>query len=358
MSSDEINSIMVDNYLLQVYKAYGHNEQSVNALKEIAISLNDIYRYFEPGFFKGNVYVVKHFSDALVLDEQRGTPIYHDKNILQNKNAGTLIIQIFGDGKLMLWENEDVTPLLKKSDSLVYHYCDNKELLYANQSEFDITKYPFGSRYATQFIDLVEALNTYALKKIYYSSCPHFSQSWHNEKRIFFKGEGSGSDSPEKYMQQSLHQFLETYFSRGNTIEAIREYNVGGGKPKPVDIRIHWRVANRIALIEIKFLGVVRGNTGAITTRYDNPRVNTGITQLKGYYDKAVADLPTTIIKSFLIVIDGRRNNLLESTTDVTNTDGMHYKDTPLIIDDDKKFHESNPAFEKPIKMFATPVCI
>lgn len=357
MSKTEAEKIIQGNYILKIYQAYGHDEQSSKAGAAIAVSLNDIYRYFEPSFFDGHFYVVKHFKDDLVFDEKKGIPIYFDKNILINRTDGILIIQIFENGKLILWENEDIKVLSNRKDVLTYHFHGNKEEFFAYDKVIDVTSFPFGSMYAPQFHDLVKALNTYSINKVYHSSCPHFSKSWADGNRLFFQGGGSGSNEPEKFMQLSLHEFLSTYFLRGITIDAIREYNVGSEKPKPVDVKIHWKEANRVALIEIKFLGILKRAAGGIT-KHDSPRANSGISQLKGYHDSAAADMPTSIIKSLLVVIDGRRNNLKEDMTTIPCSDGLHFKNIEITIDDDKKFHESVKGFETPIRMFASPKCV
>lgn len=345
-----------ENYLIQVYKAFEHNEESIRALDKIATSLNDIYRYIEPSFFQGDFFVVKNFTDGIVIDPSKGIEIQFEKNILLNKTSGILIIQVFDNGKLILWENEKADNLFGRPDSLVYHFNHNVEKFYANKEIIDITATSVGSRYATQFIELTNALSTYSKKKILHSSCPHFSQSWFDVSRIFFKG--GGKNIPEKFMQESLYEFLNTYLTlRGISIEVLREFNVDSDKPKPVDLRIHWREANRVALIEIKWLGTVKKDDGTISYTHGNPRANSGITQVKGYFDSAHGDMPTTIIKSYLVVIDGRRNNLTDGTATISHGDGMHFKDIEIAIDGDKKFHESIPGFEKPIRMFATPIC-
>lgn len=357
MVINEADKIIQNNYILKIYQAYNHDEDSIKAGAAIAVALNDLYRYFEPSFFEGHFYVVKHFKDDLIFDEKKGTPIYFDKNILINRNSGVLIIQIFENGKLVLWEDEDTEKLSKRKDALTYHFHNNREEFLAYNTAIDITSYPFGSMYAPQFHDLIKALHTYSINKVYHSSCPHFIKSWADDNRLFFQGGGSGSNEPEKFMQLSLHEFLSNFFLRGITIDAIREYNVGSEKPKPVDVKIHWKEANRVALIEIKFLGTLKRAGGGIT-KHDSPRANPGISQLKGYHDSAEADMPTSIIKSILVVIDGRRNNLKDGMTTIPCADGLHFKNVEIAIDGDKKFHETVKGFETPIRMFASPKCV
>lgn len=350
---------LTNQYFIQVMRAFGNIDPASKALEVIAKSLNEIYRYFEPSFFTGDFFVCKNLNDTVCFDETEGTPLY-DKNILLNRTGGLMIIQVFNDNsKMILWENQDPSVLYQQKDTLTYHFNMNREYFFANESKIDLTLYSSGSRFATQFNDLIEALRQYAQTKILKSSCKHFSDSWNDKNRLFFCGGGSGSNIPEKFMQISLHEFLNSIFMRGISMDTSREYNVNGDftKPKPVDIRINWREANRTALIEVKFIGTVKKEADGNVYSYSNPRANNGIIQLKGYHDAVATDAPTTIIKSYLVVIDGRRNNLEPTQTTISADDGMHFKDVDIIIDSDKKFHESIQGFEKPIRMFVEPIC-
>lgn len=356
---EEIIRNLSNHYSAQVMRAFGNVDPASKALEVIAKSLNEIYRYIEPCFFLGDFFVCKSLIDKSCYDEAAGTLLY-DKNILLNRTNGLMIVQVFGDsGKMILWENQDPNELFKQNDTLIYHFNNNKEYFFANGSKIDLTIYSTGSRFATQFNDLAEALHQYSQTKILKSTCQHFIKSWSDANRLFFRGGGSGNNIPEEFMQISLHEFLSSFFARGITMESSREYNAVGdfSKPKPVDVRINWREANRTALIEIKFIGTVKKDSDGEIYEHSNPRANKGITQLKGYHDAVSSDTPTTIIKSFLVVIDGRRNNLTKDQTTISVTDGMHYRNVDIIIDDDKCFHASIQGFEKPIRMFAEPIC-
>jgi hypothetical protein len=356
---EEIVRNLSNQYFIKIMKAFGNIDSASKALEIVAKSLNEIYRYFEPSFFEGEFYVCKNLDDLVCLDESKGILLY-DKNILLNRTSGLFIIQVFNDNaKMILWEDQDPSDLFSDNDTLTYYFSNNKEYFFANQLKLDVTIYNTGSRFATQYNDLVDALQHYAKYKILKSSCKHFSNSWADDHRIFFRGGGSGSNVPEKFMQLSLYEFLNSFFTRGITMESSREYNVVGdlSKPKPVDIKISWREANRTALIEVKFIGTVKKESDGGIYSHGDPRANQGITQLKEYHDVSSSDFPTTIIKSYLVVIDGRRSNITASTKTISISDGMYFKDIDFNIDDDKKYHESIPGFEKPIRMFAEPIC-
>lgn len=358
---EEIVRNLTEHYTYKVEKAFNNRDEASKALEVVAKSLKEIYRYFEPSFFAGNFFVCKNLGDNPCFNESSGTLLY-DKNILLNRTSGLMIIQVFNDrSKMILWETENPDELFKQKDTLTYHFYNNREYFFANEQKIDLTIKNFGSRYATQFSDLLDALNNYSQIKILKSSCRHFSDSWADSKRLFFKGGGRGSNIPEKFMQLSLHEYLSSYpfDSRGISMESSREYNTIGDMthPKPVDVKLIWREANRVAIIEIKFMGTVKPDSGGNPYTHQDPRANVGIMDIKEYHDAASTDSPTTLLKSYLLVIDGRRNNLQAAQTTINTTDGMHYKDVEIVIDSDKKFHETIQGFEKPIRMFAEPIC-
>ncbi len=356
---EEIVRNISNHYSSKIMKAFGNIESASKALEIIAKSLKEIYRYFEPSFFNGNFIVCKNLDDKPCVDESKGSILY-DKNILLNRTDGLIIIQAFNDSsKMLMWEDQDYDAILKQKDTLTYFFSNNKESFFANGEKIEITIYNKGSRFATQYNDLVDALTLYSTTKIYSSSCKHFSDSWADPNRIFFQGGGSGSNIPEMFMQLSLHEFLSTYMIRGVTMESAREYNVMGdfSKPKPVDVKIHWREANRTALIEVKFIGTIKKNSDGEIYEYKEDKVNKGMFQLHGYHNKALSDTPMTIIKSYLVVIDGRRKDLRKDLSSISHANGIHYKNIEINIEPDKKYYETIQGFEKPIKMFAAPIC-
>lgn len=346
-------------YPILILRAFNNDYASIAALETIAKTLKDVYRFFEPAYFTGNFYLCKNFDNQLCFPEQNGFNLY-DKNVLLNRTTGTVIIQVRDDNSLFMWENEDPNTLANNNRILTYHYTNNHDEFLANGQALDATTLPIGSQYAPQFFNLLQALNSYKVERVLQSSCNIFLRSWNEDNRLFFKSEGSGNNAPEKHMQESLHDYLRTQDSlRGISMEVLREVNVNVNQPKPVDIRVQWKEANRLALIEIKWIGAVKSTKeDAAIRRLGNPRVNEGYSQLKGYYDSAKQDLPNTIIKPHLVVLDGRRNNLADDATTISYADGMHFQNIEVVIDADKKYYESIPGFELPIRMFAAPKCV
>jgi hypothetical protein len=221
--------------------------------------------------------------------------------------------------------------------------------------EIDRSIRSFGSRFSDEFYELEQQLSNYYLHKINYSSCPIFSESWYSDKRIFFKG--GGKNIPEKYMQQSLQNFIrDLSIFKGNIgqFEPTREHNTDARKP--VDIIVRWEKSNRIALIEIKWLGKSIHN-GKVKSEHSNSRANDGFLQLKEYFDLARKDYPNKLIKCYLIVIDARRWQTNEKTTTISYQNGMYYENKEIELDDNKQFHLIYKNIRAPIRMFVEPIC-
>lgn len=356
MSDTQIIENISGHFAIQIYKAFNHSDQSIKALEIIAKSLRkELYRYFEPSFFSGKFFVCKHFDDAFILDEKDGVEIY-DKNILLNITDGVIVIQVLNNDRLMMWENVNTDAIFGRDDMLTYLFEENKEYFFANAEKIEIPFAPPGSMFATQFYELAKALNDYKTQRVFRSTCPIFSEAWFDDNHIFFKG--GGKDIPEKHLQQSLHHYLDTNMNLRGITPILREFNVLGDTPKPVDIVVNWGEANRLALIEVKWLGKSIPASGN-PARHDNSRANEGIKDLKEkYFDQAQANMPRTIIKAYLIVIDARRHGTNRNTVTISYADGRYYENIELTIDGDKRFYQSIPGFEKPIRMFAAPICV
>lgn len=350
MAETEIIENISTHFTIQIYQACDHNERSIKALEIIAKSLKELYRYFEPTFFSGQFFLCKNFNDDPLFDTKDGQPIIDKTSVLFNRTDGTIVIQVGDDGRFTIWDNPQTDGLQNRNDTLVYLFENDTECFLANGQQINIPYDPPGSMFADHYYNLIQVLERYKIERVLRSSCPFFSLSWTDKNRcILFKG------GPEKDIQDSLEDFLSANL-RGISMEINREFNLGGGEPKPVDIRVHWNEANRIALLEVKWLGKSIGDRGQITADWSDQKVNQGLVQLKGYFDTAQKDFPFAIVKAFLIVIDGRRNNTTKDTIQISYADGMHFQYVDLVIDADKRYFESIPGFERPVRMFAAPI--
>ena len=122
---------------------------------------------------------------------------------------------------------------------------------------------------------------------------------------------------------------------------------------KPVDIKVTWFNSNRLALIEIKWLGKARTDK-KITVEYTESRARKGAKQLADYLDKNKPYSSIQVTRGYLVVIDARRAKTDLSTAAVTADDGLKY--ASLEVSYSPAFHDTRTDFEVPFRMFAEPV--
>ena len=320
----------------------------------ITKTLIELFNFFEPAFFKGKFYILNELDNNFVLPENKSKLITFNKERLINQ-IDDFVIQII-DNNLYLWEEFDISSCIEMENILIYHFKKNKEFFIANKEKIEITEVPFGSRFSNEFWELSNFLQKYAISKIKNSSCPIFNRSWYDGNKIFFKS--GNNDIPEKYMQESLKNFIDDiriFKGEIGQFESDREHTLGA--ERPVDVLIKWEKSNRVALIEIKWLGKSIKENKKITSTHTNSRANEGYIQLKDYYELAKKDYPTKIIKCYLVVIDGRRWKTNDKTISISFTDGMHYSTEELKIKDSIQYWKTYPNIEEPIRMFVEPKC-
>src|SRR5437588_192556 len=122
--SPKILEQISDIYPIKILQAFESDAESLKALSTLAKSLTELFRYFEPSFFRGKLFVTKHFENQFVFDRDAGSPLI-DKNILLDRIDGNLFIQVFDDGRFFIWEDADQTTLLTKNPFLTYAFEAN-----------------------------------------------------------------------------------------------------------------------------------------------------------------------------------------------------------------------------------------
>lgn len=341
-----VDNIRKENFTLQIFQAFNNNPLIPKLVSRLTKTIQDIYRYLEPSHFDGCLIVYTLLDGPNILNENDSINVYA-KNILINNSSHTLVLQLTDDDRLLMWENVKVDDIYQNDNAIFYCFANKSEYFYAKGTQIDIVNnFSCPSIFALQYHALQEALYRYKNEKIRHSSCEHFRECWHDDNRIFFK------NGPEGTMQISLKEFLNSSL-RG--VDVVREYTLGASKP--VDIRVHWKEANRSALIELKWLGKSKHSNDELSTTYTNVRAIEGIDQLKKYLDLASQDTPTCITKGYLAVIDGRRSRTNKDTTIIDSTNGLYYEDKELEIDEAKKYFNTMKNYEKPIRMFVEPIC-
>jgi hypothetical protein len=194
------------------------------------------------------------------------------------------------------------------------------------------------------FDELKLALYGYRDKLARRTSCRILEQVWRGQKRIIFRA------GPEPTMRNSLTQFLKACL-RGD-VEVRPEQNVD--ESHPVDIKVTWFMSNRLALIEIKWLGAST-KTASTLVRYSGSRARSGAKQLADYLDGNAIQAPRQETRGYLVIFDGRRAKIKPSTRRVNRAQGFRYEHSEIVFS--PRYHERRSDFEIPIRMFMEPVC-
>ena len=342
------------NYMIAIAKEHG--KQSTVLLTELVDAIKNIYERIPPEEIE---------TTLIVCIPANGQLTNHDKvetvtnliDIIRMEyifyESTPIIIELKSNGEFILFRDEtgdfDCSEVSKRG--IVYQYSNRTEFFYINETQCEVPNvHPiFASLFSIPtFFHLEDAFVSYRARYITHSKCPIFSQVWYGgptSDRLFLKA------GPESDMRKSLWNFLSITFSEADVEE---EHLVDDRHP--VDISVRWMFTNRIALIEIKWLGKSMSDAGTITANYTDGRARDGAQQLADYIDWKYSNSEVQIIRGYLVVIDGRRKSLTPDMTTIGKDNGMHFRDIEIDYED-KDYHNTRHDFKNPIRMFAEPIC-
>ena len=174
----------------------------------------------------------------------------------------------------------------------------------------------FGGPY---YHDLERALSVYETKLVKPMMCFRLRQIWVSEDRRL-----GLVNSPEHIMRDSLTQFLTGTLRQQESVLVLPEQNVD--ESHPVDIRVEWDGARRLALIEIKWLGKSQHATESrFSTTYTEARAVEGLEQLANYIDAMEERSGWSSVMGYLTVFDARRSRMNHFEVAISRQDGLHY---------------------------------
>jgi len=246
-----------------------------------------------------------------------------------------LTIRASGAEQLTIW-TEAADPTELANDALVYHFNELDHFVIDGNVEPVINPTGFPSLFGTPtFVELDRALNHYGQELARHSSCLILQDCWEADDRMIFV------NKPESTMRDSLHQFLRSSLRGYREVVEVRpEQNVDASHP--VDIKVIWNHSNRRALIEIKWVGDSRTQTGGVL-KYRDARAREGAQQLSDYLDANQPFAPSLVTTGVLVVYDARRKA----------SDPRHYVDKEMHFD--PLFDELRIDFAPPRRWFLEP---
>lgn len=351
LNPDILQQLVSISYLPAINAAFG--SAGMNSARKALKALNIIYKYLAPELITGLLIVVEpvegfqNLTEILGEPDRRISPEYLGQEYDTNLRNRTLIIQE-DQNQLHIWvQTIDIYELSHQAITYTYH---EREEFFVVRGEKKIILNPDSVYYSVfsipTFSHLEEALEDYKRSKIRTSGCKIFSNAWHNGDtgdRLFFCA------APESIMRDSLTQHLKTVLKAAE----VRPEQVVD-ESHPVDIKVTWMMSNRIALIEIKWLGKSINDQNR-TINYTDRRARDGATQLAQYLDANRTQVPTHQTVGYLVVIDARRRGLNPSSTSIDCIAGNYYSDREIEFNPEYQLLRRD--FKKPVRMFAEPKC-
>lgn len=343
---NEMRDIVHNLYVTMVVQQHGG--PGGEALKQLLEALHKIYRWLEPESVREKLIVFKALSESNhPLPRDKAVLIQRPEGFAQHE-GGPFIIQVLDSGEFLLWK-EAAADLPQLADvAVVYEYANRSEHFFAKGERRKAPRIDTG--YASVFAiptfsSLRQALDAYRTVMARMSTCEILKTAWCEESRLFWKVK------PEATMRRSLGQFLTSTL---RDAEVRPEQIVD--ETHPVDIKVTWMLLNRLALIEIKWLGDSKDEaTGKITTSYRQARAKDGAKQLSEYLDANREHAPERRTRGYLVVFDARRRGLSDDATEVARDNGLHYADDE--IEYDPRYHETRTDFAEPVRFFMEPKC-
>jgi hypothetical protein len=350
MSDQLVDKVRNEDFTIQIF-SQTKDSQYIKLTTHIVKTVKELYRYIEPSHFTGEV-VLFHKIDESIFFNDCDSIDFYDYAIL-DKDFKRIVFQLSQQDELPLYydniEDAQLEALINSENYVAYIFRGGKENFYVNGKKVKIrNEYSCPSIFALQYHYLNEELLKFKNEVVRKVSSQLFKECWSDQNYIYW------INKPEDKIQIALADFLRNSL-RG--VNVVREYNLGASKP--VDVRVFWREANRAALIEVKLMGrSMKKDSDEISAyEYTNERVNDGMKQIKEYIDLGDSDSPNVITKGYLVVVDGRRNNINKKVTTISKVDGNHYANVKLNVDSALQFYKNHNNIEKPIRMFSEPLC-
>lgn len=205
----------------------------------------------------------------------------------------------------------------------------------------------FKSIFATPtFVELQAALDHYKVHLALRSRCPILRSCWDDHERLVL------CNRPESTMRNSLENFLVSTLRGYDAIEIRPEQPVD--RSHPVDLKITWSFTNRIAYIEIKWLGDSLNRPGTRLLQYRDSRARDGAKQLAEYLDLDKPQSPSHVVMGYLVVLDARRRGLKVDDRRITEEQAFYYRNQEIHYD--VRYEETRSDFAKPTRMFLEPM--
>ncbi|WP_419851239.1 hypothetical protein [Candidatus Poriferisocius sp.] len=305
-------------------------------------SIREVFTYLAPETLTTGITIFLPLTDAAPpLGQGRTIP----KSELASLDPPPQAIATTNASSVTCWfDSVDAEELA--SSAIVYRF-DGSDHFVTPDGVIDLPASPaFGSIFATPtFVDLQTALEHYKVHLALRSRCQILRSCWDDDKRLVLR------NRPESTMRASLENFLVGTLRGRDEIEVRTEQAVDHSHP--VDLKITWSFTNRIAYIELKWLGDSLNRTGTRLTSYRDQRARDGAEQLAEYLDLDKPSSPSHVVMGYLVVLDARRLGLNANRRSITRDQALHFRNQDIKFR--VRYEQIRSDFAKPIRMFLEP---
>lgn len=341
---DRLREAVASDFTGAIETAYGPDGMA--ALRRLTPMLELVHEQLAYEMISGGLTVACPLDPSeQLLPEQGAATLSVDQ--LPGRVQGAAAMQLLPDDRLLVL-NEAVDPLSLAERAVVYHF-DGADHFAIAGALFDVqnpTSFPSIWGVPT-FFDLRLALEHYREALALRCRCPHLQGMWADpEKRWILQ------NKPEDTMQLSLQMFLVSTLRAHQRIEVRREQPAGGRKPP--DIKITWSMTNRLAFVEVKWMGAsAHTSERRITWRPGEKEANEGAAQLVRYLDENLSEAPGHQTMGFLVVFDARREGV-DFDVELTREQALRFLTREVTYDPD--YSQERHDFAEPLRLFIYPV--
>jgi hypothetical protein len=345
---DEVLAIASGLYARRVEQIYGSNGS--RALRNVLRAVNIVHRYLPYEIMTGGVTIFGLLEPGTGVDTSAlGEGVEITASELSSRFNGAATLQPLSRGRFRFWPKvaDDIPSLA--GTAVVYHYADGDYFVLDGSLEKVPNQTGFPSAFgAPTFFDLDDALRHYSNALARCSTCHILGAIWYDGNRLVLV------NKPEETMRSSLAQFLRCTLRDHELVEIREEQNVD--ETRPVDIKVAWSFSNRIAIIEVKWLGdTVDVNGLRLGLRYRDARAREGASQLAGYLQRNRPRVPMHITRGYLVVFDARRKGLNRQIVDqhISRADAFYYADREIYFD--PRYETVRDDFAPPVRIYLEP---
>ena len=319
------------------------------AIKVVYRACKRVFTAIDPSQLGGPVLVFSQVEPHSIGHQSSAKPIVDISEVQPHVRTGFALEIDSSTNAMWLWPVRPPVSIdeLRASGVVFLHEHGNERFMIADR-EIPIPRVFAGEQSifsVPTYANLADALAHYRHPVVRHSECAILESVWYDNNRLFLIAK------PEDTIQRSLQRYL--HHTLRHDAEVMREQNVDD--THPVDIRVTFHFTNRVALIEVKWLGKSKQADGSPATQYTASRAVDGAQQLARYLDSFAKSSPSSVVKGYLLVLDARRRGVRDGATTISAEDGLCYADRE--IDFQRKYEIERTDFSQPLRMFAEPIC-